>query len=102
MEVLRIGREVSGPLERTLARLSHLLVSEGRGDTLPTSGRKAGGVSTPQDFRCAYLITASVLASKKWMRSGTKAMRIFSCGFALTDGSTRQTTDWPPTVTFSR
>jgi len=26
----------------------------------------------------SYLITASVLASKKWMRSGTKTSRIFS------------------------
>src|SRR6266446_10363552 len=47
-------------------------------------------------------MTASVLVSKKWIRSGTKAMRIFSCGRALTDGSTRQTTDCPPTLTLSR
>ena len=40
-----------------------------------------------------YLMTASVLVSKKWIRSGTKASRIFSCVRALTLGSTRATTD---------
>ena len=38
-----------------------------------------------------YLMTCSVLASKKWMRSGTKLSRIFSCGFVFTVGSTRAT-----------
>src|SRR5439155_520628 len=49
-----------------------------------------------------YLITASVLVSKKWMRLGTKASRIFSWGRAFTLGSTRATTDWPARVTSSR
>src|SRR5258705_10692933 len=47
MEGLRIGREVSGPSERTLARLSHLLVSEGWVEPLPTSSRAAGSLSIP-------------------------------------------------------
>jgi hypothetical protein len=44
----------------------------------PASDRDRVGKADEGVSPHPYLITASVLASKKWMRSGTKTSRIFS------------------------
>src|SRR5713226_5397111 len=50
----------------------------------------------------AYLITCSVLASKKWIRSGMKVRRTLSCDRVLTVGSTRATICCPAALVSRR
>src|SRR5207247_1529197 len=117
-----VGREARDPEEVAVAPLGEALVGRGGGGVggggardrveLADDDRRGRPRDRADQEEAAeedegasphpYLITASVLVSKKWMRSGTKASRIFSWGRAFTLGSTRATTDWPARATSRR
>jgi hypothetical protein len=72
----------------SVARAEERQVKSGQNTSAP-SGARSARIFTAGFL--GYLITCSVLASKKWMRSGMKLSRIFSCDFVFTVGSTRAT-----------
>src|SRR6266481_4356229 len=79
---------------RTIAQIGSLLARHADADQTKHERAPEGALGEARHRAGAgYLITCSVLVSKKWMRSGTKLSRIFSCGLVLTEGSKDRSDD---------